>query len=72
MWFNWIGGWASHCLVAYLALIVGIIAGAWLSWYGDNLDQEQDGQHHPVGGHHPVEGQPCPWCGHPTREDHHA
>jgi hypothetical protein len=66
MWWNWIGGWASHCLVAYLALIVGIIAGAWLSWYGDNLEREQDEHYHPVG------GQTCPWCGHTTREDHRA
>lgn len=66
MWWNWIGGWVSHLLVAYIAVIIGVIVGIWLVWAGENLDPGEDEHHHPAG------GQRCPWCGHTTREDHRA
>jgi len=45
MWIDWVGGWASHALAAYLGGIAGLIAGAWLSWYGEDhkREDEQDG-----------------------------
>lgn len=66
MWWDWIGGWVSHILAAYLGVIVGIIVGVWLVWMGENVDTGED-EHH-----HPVEGPHCPWCGRTTREDHRA
>jgi len=35
MLIDWIGGWVSHALAAYLGMIVGLIGGAFLSWYGE-------------------------------------
>jgi len=35
MLIDWVGGWVSHALAAYLGGIVGLIGGAVLSWYGE-------------------------------------
>jgi hypothetical protein len=57
MWFDWIGGWASHGMAWYIGVIMGLLGGIFLTWYGeDSKRTEQDVRH-----------------GSTTREgDHHA
>ena len=52
MLIDWIGGWASHSLAAYIGMVVGILFGVALTWQDEQKRKDGQGSTTPEGGPH--------------------